>query len=132
MRSFAHGVWSNTNATTAIPSRMPTSETSATRVQRATRMSERLTDAHVNPPAPRFGLSVDHETRNGVELIAKVGPQGPDGRLVPQASADVHAKAQPLETQVTRLDAPRIDERHARDLAGHRKPKFRRDQHQRS
>src|SRR5438445_298113 len=61
--------------------------------------SERLSDAEVNPPTPRFGLAVHGQSRNAVQLITEVEADRADRCLVAKARADG-------VPEIAELDAP--------------------------
>src|SRR5262245_8146473 len=93
---------------------------------------ERLTDAEVNAPWPRFRLAVDLQVRNAIQLIPEVDACGPDrGEVSQSGTHGVHESRRYVERPVRHV--AEIEEGDASDLAKQRFADFGRSlQHRQS
>src|SRR4029079_1837205 len=94
----------------------PTRPTTIRMIERTTRMSERLANAHVQPPRARVDRTVYEQPVDRCELNAEIDAKGANGREIAQAWTDVHARAQRSDVPVGRAHAARIHKEDARQF----------------
>src|SRR5258706_7133515 len=78
---------------------------------------EGLSDAEVDTPMTRFGLAVDQQIRNPIQLVAEVDAGGADRGQVPQPWTGRKAEIAASECQRVRPDVAVVEERHAPEVS---------------
>src|SRR5215218_9466186 len=79
--------------------------------------SKGLTDAEMEAESPRLGLAVHEQSVNRIELIAEVGADRSDRRVVTQSRTGVVAHVVQVEVPGVGPDIPAVDEQHRAEIA---------------
>src|SRR5688500_19100098 len=109
-QSRNHGVCDTISATARMPTNsVPTMATTWSSLRSAL-MSKSLADAEVEPDPTGLFLASCPQRLDGIQLVAHVGPDRTDPRVVAQTHARVVAQIAHIEIPIAAPDVPGIEE----------------------